>query len=132
MGYQALTQGLATIILSMFDDTCTLIPNEFENVDGVLTAVEDEDSWITDVKIAFEPLRLTEQVQQMINSGFLSSDVTHKLLLPVTDDTMSLKPEWTLVVNARESRPEYIFTRCQRMDESLSSLLIVAAVLRNQ
>lgn len=132
MPYEALTQGLANIVLAMFDDTCTLIPNEFENVDGVVTPIEDEDSWITDIKCAFEPLRKTEQVQQMIDSGFLSVDVTHRILLPVTDYTMSLKPDWTLIVNAREFRPEYTFERPQRMDESLSSLLIVAAVLRNQ
>jgi hypothetical protein len=133
MGYGQLTSGFANLITAMFEDTCTLTEPNLVNVDGIVAPDEDNpNALIEDVPCAFEPLSKTGQVEQLVEAGLLSIDVTHRILLPVTDATTSLKPSWVITVNTRDERPELIFDRPQRMDESLSSLLIVAAVLRNQ
>jgi len=132
VGYQQLTQGFANLILAMFEDTCSITKTEFINTDGVLT--EDPDSVVLgDIQCAYEPIaKRAKEIKEMIEAGLLSENVTHILILPATDDTMSITFENVITVNARDNRPELIFEQPVRLDESLSSLLTVVAVLRNQ
>lgn len=132
MGLEEILEGFGNVIVPMLSDICTIENIVLKNIDGILQRDPVASTSVSGIEVMYEPLSRSPKVEQMILAGAMSADVTHKLLMRVTASTMAIKPNTIITVIARSPRPAMIFERPVRMDESMSPLLIVAAVLKNQ
>lgn len=124
---------MAPIIIDQFADVCDLKDLRKKNVAGQM--VEDSSTTViyTDIPCAFEPWRMhTDQQFQLNLSGVSSGSVTHTIMMPATPATLGIKQNYIITVRARDGRPIYVFEQPLRLDESLSPLVLVGAILLNQ
>lgn len=127
-----ISESLAQVIVDQMIDVCDLMDVRMAlDAQGALVPDLINSPVVLNIPCSYEPFhRLV--FQELQESGVLSSSITHKVLMKITVDTIKIKANYTITVRPRGLRPAYVFEKPQRMDESLSPLLIVGAALRNQ
>lgn len=125
--------GIAPIVIDQFADICDLKKIVKKNVDGQMVEDPLQTIEVLGIRCAHEPWRMhADPVLQLPVSEIPSSGVTHKLLLEGTAATMAITQEYIITVRPREWRPQLRFVQPIRLDESMSPIVIVGAMLQNQ
>jgi len=132
MGIEKLISNAANLVIPMFPDLCSLINEQYIN-DGAGGSVLDPASVIiSGIPCVFEPLRHYPRFRELPTSAILSQDATHLIIMKLTADTIAIQSNYLITIAARGIRKAFIFEQPQRMDEDLSPVILIAAILRNQ
>jgi len=127
-----LSNSFVDVIIDQFVDVCDVIDQrEVQNSRGQLAPDPASPVVASNVPCFYERYG-NRRFEQLSQAQVISASVSHRILLRVTSDTMKIKDNFIIKVKARGDRPELTFIDLQRLDESLSPLLIVGANLSNQ
>lgn len=123
----------APLIIEQFPDICDLKRIIKKNVDGQMVEDPTKTIEVFGIRCAFEPWRMhSDPILQLPVSELVSAGVTHKILMLSSADTVAITQEYFITIRAREWRPVFRFVQPIRLDESLSPIVIVGAMLQNQ
>lgn len=130
MDLEAMMLGLAPIITSQFRDTCDLEQPVYSNVDGQI--IESSTTTYPDIPCTFEAAYLKPFFAELPLVENMSAQQRFKFLFEKNAQTETITAKTRIRVHARENVPELLFDQPQRLEESLSPLISVEAILRNQ
>lgn len=123
----------APLVIGQFNDLCDIKNLVKKNVDGQMVEDTALSTTVSNIKCTYEPWRMhSDPTLHMPLSEVDSASVTHKILMEATAATLAIKQNYIITIHARDGRPALLFEQPIRLDESLSPLIIVAAILRNQ
>lgn len=106
-------------------DYCTIIGTS-SIPDGFGGTTEVETELATDVRCFY--VALGQPMQRQIGGGPITT-LTHKIIMEATSATKLIKPDYQIVVEARNGKPELTFETPVTLDGSFTPLVEVAAVL---
>lgn len=130
MDLEAMMLGLAPIITAQFKDLCDLEQPVLSNVDGQI--IESSTTTYSDIPCVYESAFLKPFFQELPLMEAMSAQQRFKLTLEKNAQTESITAKTRIRIHARGNVPELLFEQPQRLEESLSPLVVVEALLRNQ
>lgn len=131
MDLEAMAAGVAPIIIAQFKDLCDIYNPTLVNTSGQVIEEWSTPTY-TDIPCVYEAAYLRPFFMELPTIENSSAQQRFKLLMEMTAETETITAKTRIKIKARNDRPELLFEQPQRMEESISPLLVVQALLRNQ